>query len=141
MTGLTMSQVAKATNVNVATVRYYEKRGLICTPPRTKAGYRMFSYQTVADIKFVKKAQDLGFTLEEIKHLLAICREEDYFPTEEMHQFAVKKHKEIDIKIQQLIKLQSLLELVTTHSPSEQPLSKNQCPIINKLKGGEIHIV
>lgn len=141
MTGLTMSQVAKEANVNIATVRYYEKRGLIYTPPRAEAGYRIFSYQTVNDITFIKKAQDLGFTLEEIKHLLAICREEDYFPTEEMHQFAVRKLKEIDIKIQQLIKLQALLEIVTTHFPSEQPLQKNQCPIINKLKEGEIHNV
>jgi len=141
MTGLTMSQVAKEANVNIATVRYYEKRGLIYTPPRTESGYRIFSSQTVKDIAFIKKAQDLGFTLEEIKHLLTICREEEYLPTEEMHQFAVNKLKEIDIKIQQLVKLKSLLELATTYSPSGQQLPKNQCPIINKLKEGEIHNV
>lgn len=141
MEGLSMSQVAKESNVNVATIRYYEKRALIAKPPRTEAGYRVFSYKTVEDIRFIKNAQDLGFTLEEIKHLLSICQEDEFFPTEKMHQLALKKYKEIEEKIQQLIKLKSLLEVVTTNPSSESPLSKKHCPIINKITEGENPIV
>lgn len=137
MNGLTMSEVAKESNVNITTVRYYERRGLIPKLPRTQAGYRMYSNETVTDIKFIKKAQDLGFNLEEIKKLLSIYKEEEYFPTEEMYQFSVAKYKEIEEKIQQLNEFKSLLELVTKLPPPDLPKSKSQCPIIQKLTGGE----
>lgn len=137
MNGLTMSEVAKESNVNITTVRYYEKRGLLSKPPRSQAGYRMYSTEAIEDIKFIKKAQDLGFNLEEIKKLLSIYKEEEYFPSEEMHQFSVEKFKEIEEKIQQLNEFKSLLELVTKLPSSDLPKSKSQCPIIKKLTVGE----
>ena len=63
MNGLTISQIAKASNVNIETVRYYERRGLISEPPRTESGYRMFHKDVIQDIKFIKRAQDLGFRI------------------------------------------------------------------------------
>ncbi|MCD8502155.1 MAG: MerR family transcriptional regulator [Bacillaceae bacterium] len=71
MKGLTISQVAREANVNIETIRYYERRGLISEPPRTESGYRKFPQEVVNDIKFIKRTQDLGFTLEEIKSLLS----------------------------------------------------------------------
>jgi DNA-binding transcriptional MerR regulator len=70
MEGLTISQVAKEANVNIETIRYYERRGLIPEPPRNKSGYRKFPKTLVKDIQFIKRTQDLGFPLEEIKSLL-----------------------------------------------------------------------
>jgi DNA-binding transcriptional MerR regulator len=78
MEGLTISQVAKASNVNIETIRYYERRGLIPEPPRTNSGYRMFSYEVIRDIQFIKRAQDVGFTLEEIKKLLSASNTEEF---------------------------------------------------------------
>ncbi|HWO97460.1 MAG TPA: MerR family transcriptional regulator [Bacillus sp. (in: firmicutes)] len=137
MTGLTISQVAMESNVNITTVRYYEKRGLISQPPRTQTGYRMYSNEAIEDIKFIKKAQDLGFNLKEIKKLLSIYKKEEYFPTEEMYQFSIAKYKEIDEKIKQLSQFKSLLELVIKLPPSDLHTSKSQCPIIKKLTEGE----
>jgi len=137
MRNLTISELAKETNVNVATVRYYEKRGLIAAPPRTESGYRMFSHETAADIKLIKRAQDLGFTLEEIKTIILIYKADHYFPTEDMYQFANAKIKEIDEKINQLNNLKSLLENAMNVSDSALPPPKQLCPLLNILSKGE----
>lgn len=136
MNYLTVSKVAKASNVNIETVRYYERRGLISTPPRTESGYKKFSYDTVEDILFIKRAQEVGFTLEEIKKLLTVYKEEDYFPTEEMYRFAAAKVQEIEEKITKLNKFKSLLEIVTNLSVSELPGSKDHCPVFKQLSEG-----
>lgn len=78
MQGLTISQVARKANVNIETVRYYEKTGLISKPPRMESGYRCFPPEVVKQITFVKRAQELGFTLSEIKELITIANGEHY---------------------------------------------------------------
>ncbi len=70
MENLTIGKVAKRAQVNVETVRYYERRGLIPQPPRRESGYRRYSQDTVARIQFIKRAKELGFTLKEISELL-----------------------------------------------------------------------
>ncbi|EJL20608.1 MerR family DNA-binding protein [Brevibacillus sp. BC25] len=138
MDGLTRSQVASEANVHMETVRYYEKRGLIAAAPRNKSGYRMFPHQTVTDILFIKRAQEIGFTLEEIKNLLSLYKNDEELPTQEMHQMALVKVEEINKKISQLQHFKSLLEEVTNRPPSMWSLSKEQCPIMQKCaKGGE----
>ncbi len=72
MTTLTISQLAERADVNLATIRYYERRGLIPEPPRRPSGYRIYSEASVARLRFIKSAQDLGFSLKEIKELLAL---------------------------------------------------------------------
>ncbi len=110
MNGLTISQVAKASNVNIETIRYYERRGLISEPPRTDSGYRMFPQQVIQDIEFIKRAQDLGFTLEEIKDLLSASSGDEEFLSEKMHDFASGKIGEIEKKIRDLNEMKLLLE-------------------------------
>ena len=69
---LTISQVASAADVNVETIRYYERRGLVPAPRRTPSGYRQFAEDAVTRLRFIKHAQDLGFSLKEIQELLAL---------------------------------------------------------------------
>ena len=69
---LTIGQVAKAADVNIETIRYYERRGLFPSPPRPFARYPPDEGDAVRRLKFVKRAQDLGFTLKEIEELLAL---------------------------------------------------------------------
>ena len=69
---LTISQVARAAHVNVQTIRYYERRGLFPTPRRTPAGYRQYADDAVARLRFIKHAQQLGFSLQEIQELLGL---------------------------------------------------------------------
>src|SRR5216684_6276113 len=69
---LTISQVATAADVNVQTIRYYERRGLVPTPRRTPSGYRQYTDDAVARLRFIKHAQELGFSLQEIQELLGL---------------------------------------------------------------------
>src|SRR3989337_1115744 len=69
---LTIGQVATAANVNVQTIRYYERRGMFPASRRTAAGYRQYNEDAVARLRFIKHAQELGFSLNEIDELLAL---------------------------------------------------------------------
>src|SRR3989454_2605881 len=69
---LTIGQVATAADVNVQTIRYYERRGLVASPRRTASGYRQYTDDAVARLRFIKHAQELGFSLQEIQELLGL---------------------------------------------------------------------
>lgn len=136
MQGLTISQVAKASNVNLETVRYYERRGLIPEPPRSESGYRHFPQEVVYRIQFIKKSQDLGFTLEEIKKLLVVTDDKQEFNSEEIHQFALKKIQEIEQKIKDFNNMKLMLEGLVERCPGSG-VPKSKCPIIKTLMGGK----
>src|SRR6266849_2870150 len=72
MEGLTTAKLANEGGVNIETIRYYERHGLLPKPPRTHSGYRVFSEDAVARLRFIKHAQELGFSLKEIKELLSL---------------------------------------------------------------------
>ena len=72
MTTLTIGDVAKRANVHIETLRYYERRGIVPKPPRTRSNYRLYPEDTVRRVRFVKHAQELGFSLKEIKELLSL---------------------------------------------------------------------
>lgn len=133
MEGLTIGQVAREANVNIETIRYYERRGLIFEPPRTESGYRKFPLEVVEDIKFIKRTQDLGFTLEEIKSLLSASNDEK-FRSDEMRDFATSKIKEIETKIHDLHQMKTLLEDLAEKCPGFG-VSKSECPLIKNFKG------
>ena len=69
---LKTGQVAKAAGVNVETLRFYERRGILREPGRGPSGYREYPAETVRIVRFIKRSQELGFTLEEIQELLAL---------------------------------------------------------------------
>ena len=70
--GLTIGELADAADVGRETVRFYERRGLLPQPPRTDSGYRNYPPESVERLRFIRRAQGLGFTLEEIAELLAL---------------------------------------------------------------------
>ena len=72
METLTIGQLARQAEVNVETLRYYERRGLIPEPPRKESGYRQYPPDDLARIRFIKHAKELGFTLKEILDLLTL---------------------------------------------------------------------
>ncbi len=69
---LTIGHLAQLGGVNLETIRYYERRGLIPKPGRTAAGYRQFSPDAARRLRFIKRAQELGFSLDEVRELLAL---------------------------------------------------------------------
>ena len=71
---LHIGQVAKRTGLSVDAIRFYEKAGLLPRPARTNAGYRVYHQREMADLEFIQKAQQLGFSLKEIRELFSIQR-------------------------------------------------------------------
>lgn len=69
---LTIGRLARLGGVNLEAVRYYEREGLLMRPPRTRSGYRIFSRDAARRLRFIKRAQQLGFSLAEIRELLAM---------------------------------------------------------------------
>jgi len=72
--GLRSSQVAVAAGVNVETLRYYERRGLLAEPHRSPGGHRLYDFDSVTTLRVIKSAQRLGFTLDEVAELLEVGR-------------------------------------------------------------------
>ena len=76
-TGIRTSELARQGGINLESIRFYEKQGLLPKPPRSVAGYRMFAPDAVRRVRFIKRAQELGFSLKEIKELLALRLDPD----------------------------------------------------------------
>lgn len=131
MKGLTTSEVAKECNVNVETIRYYERRNLIPEAPRTESGYRIFSTGIVDRIKFIKRAQELDFSLSEIQKLISITENDSNFTSQEIQQFAEKKLAKIETKISGLKSVQSILHDLLERCSGKGPIC--ECPIIQNL--------
>lgn len=74
MAGLLISEAAKRAGVSAPTIRYYEEIGLLSSPSRTTAGYRRYAQSTVEELRFIRKAQAIGFSLDEIGEILQLSR-------------------------------------------------------------------
>ena len=71
--GMTIGRLAKAAGMNVETIRYYQRRGLLDEPRKPLGGHRRYPPQAVRQLAFIRRAQQLGFSLEEVKGLLALA--------------------------------------------------------------------
>lgn len=132
MGNITIGQVAKETQVNIQTVRYYERRGLIPKPSRRASGYRQYAPDVVQRIQFIKNAQALGFSLQEIAELLAL-RVDPRLPRGEVKQHVDTKITDIEQKIERLQAIkQALLNLSNTCTGDG---SASHCPILDALEG------
>ena len=131
MKGLSTRDLAREAGVNIETIRYYERLGLISEPPRTESGYRIFPPEVTQRIRFIKRSQDLGFTLAEIYKLLTLTEGED-FSCWEVQQFAFQKLKEIELKIRNLQNIKSILQDLTDKCSQD---ATNDCPILERLLG------
>ena len=124
-----IGQLAKETGTHVETIRYYERRGLIAEPSRRASGYREFPPEYVERIRFIKRAQTLGFTLREISELLALA---DGNPAcKDIRKFAEEKVKDIETRIHDLQKIKVVLHELIKKCLNKGKLSS--CPIIESL--------
>ena len=134
MDSLTISQLAKRGGVNLQTVRYYERQGLLAPASRTEAGYRIFSSESVRRIRFIKRAQELGFSLKEIKDLLSL-RIDAHTTQADIRKRTRTKIADVEQKILHLQAIHaSLLRLAEDCSGCG---SLKECPILESLDGKE----
>ncbi len=131
MTNLTIGKLAKACDVNIDTIRYYEGLGLLPPEGRTEAGYRVYNGESLNRLKFIRQAQRLDFTLEEIKELLNL-RVSDNAKCADVRQQAEAKITLVEAKEKELKKIKKALkELASACSKGDAPAS--ECPILEKL--------
>ena len=125
---LPIGALAEAAGVNVETIRYYQRRGLVEEPKKPLGGHRRYSAPAVRRIVFIKRAQQLGFTLEEVKALLRL---EDGQSCAETRALAEHKLAIIEKRIADLGRMRRLLKsLINECSEGKRPRS---CPIIATL--------
>ena len=122
--------MATEAGVNVQTLRYYERRGLLAAPARLPSGYRDYRPETVRTVRFVKRAQQLGFSLEEIETLLDLAAGGPA-GCHAAQVLALEKIAALDEKIATLAAMrQSLRRLVTT---CERPRHRRECPLLTAI--------
>lgn len=130
-TTMTRGQVAEAADVTSETVRYYEERGLIPPPRRSPSGYRIYGPPYVERIRFVKRAQELGFTLAEIGELLDL-RVDPETDCGDVRAHATAKLSDVEAKIRDLERIRDALGPLTLACRGEGPTSA--CPILEAMQ-------
>lgn len=123
--------MAKRAEVNSQTLRYYERRGLLPKPERTPSGYRAYTADAVRVVRFVKRAQRLGFTLDDIEELLQLA-EGGPASCKQAKQLARTRIADLDQRIDELVGIRgALTRLVDT---CDQPRDERDCPILQDIE-------
>lgn len=128
MNDLTIGALAKSAGVGVETVRYYQRRGLLSSNGAHKGAFRVYGNDELTRLRFIRRAQSLGFSLDEVADLLALDEERD---RERARAFAQSKIEDVESRIRQLTEMRSALQgLVSCCEHTKAPAP---CPILHVL--------
>jgi len=130
MKSLTIGRLAKEAGVNLETVRFYERRGLLPRPPRSASGYRLFPVEAARRLRFIRRAQELGFSLKEVGELLSL-RVSRRTTSATIRARAEAKIADIQRKISSLESMKKTLQKLTKVCDGCAPLA--ECPILDSL--------
>lgn len=128
---MTIGELARVSAVGVETVRFYERKKLIAQPKRPRAGFRLYDDETARRIRFIRRAQELGFTLAEISQLLKL-RIDPRRSCADVKGEAETKIADIDEKIASLRVMRKALVEITESCSGEGPTSV--CPILDAIE-------
>ncbi|MCA9102620.1 MAG: heavy metal-responsive transcriptional regulator [Planctomycetales bacterium] len=133
MSLLKIGEVAKQSGVGIETIRYYEREGLLAEPRRRPSGYREYDESVIARLQFVRRSKQLGFTLSEIRELLAL-----WFDTttrcQHVRQRAVEKIDDVEEKIRSLQRMKRSLKKMIRQCEDRDSFS--ECPLWEGLDRG-----
>lgn len=129
-----IGELARHSGVNIDTVRYYEREGLLPQAQRLASGYRVYDDPDVRRLRFVRRAKALGFTLPEIRELLALSdhRDDDMAS---LKAAAIEKLASVETRLAELDRIRAGLETLVASCPGHGALE--QCPILDALAGDE----
>ena len=130
MEKMTIGQLAKMVGVNIETIRFYERRGILPQPARNKVGHRQYSQDTIMRTKFIKRTQALGFSLKEISELLSL-RIEPGTTCADVKTRVDAKIMDVEKKIDNLKKIKAALLKLSGQCKGKGPIS--MCPILETL--------
>lgn len=131
-TGLTISRAAQRAGVGIETIRFYERQGLVHQPPRPRGGFRSYGEDVVERIRFIRQAQELGFSLREIAELLSL-RADPAADCRDVRKQAVIKREEVDRKLAKLREIRAALDRLIATCPGGGAL--RACTIMDALTG------
>lgn len=138
MQPFTIGSVASRAGVGVETVRFYERQGLIPQPPRRESGYRQYSEETVARLRFIQRAKALGFSLREIRELLSL-RVDPTAHSGEVKARAQAKIADVEEKIRTLTRIKEILARLSAACDGCAPM--RACPILDTLETDEQELI
>jgi len=130
MNSLTIGRLAKEAGVNLETVRFYERRGLLPRPPRSASGYRLFPAEAARRLRFIRRAQELGFSLKEVGELLSL-RMSRRTTSAAIRARAEAKVVDLQERIRSLESMKKTLQKLTKVCDGCAPLA--ECPILDSL--------
>jgi MerR family transcriptional regulator, copper efflux regulator len=128
MTTMTIGRLAKRVGVNIDTIRYYERNGLIPEPARRASGYRDYEVADVRRLRFILRAKDLGFTLAEIGELLSLSGDRD---VRGVKRRAEQRLEQVENKMKELQRVRRGLKTLIDACPGHGDLER--CPIVAAL--------
>ena len=128
---MTIGQVARSAGASVETIRFYEREGLLERPARSASGYRKYAPEAVARLRLIRQAKDLGFSLNEIKELLAL-RVAPGKSCSDVRARAERKIADIDQRIAALKRMKAALARLAAACSGRGPTS--ECPILEALE-------
>ena len=129
MRGLTIGQLAKSAGVNLETVRYYERIGLIVRPARTEGGHRAYDQEAVKQLAFVRRARELGFSISDIRALLTLAAP-GRNSCSEVKNVASAHLVSVRTKLADLAKLESILSATVAQCGEH---GSPDCPVLDML--------
>lgn len=128
---ITIGQLAKAAKVNIQTVRFYERQGILKPVNRTDSGYRVYDKESLRRLNFILQAKELGFSLKEINDLL-VLRVRSVQTCDRVRKKAQEKLTDIQGKISQLKKMEKTLKELVGNCKNR--VVSDQCPILDKME-------
>lgn len=128
-----IGELAEQADVNIQTIRYYERRGLVPEPDRTGSGYREYGEDDLTRLHFIRRAKDLGFTLSEIVELLDLEMSAGA-SAEDVRRRAREKILDVESKLRDLRRIRQALRHVVSSCEAHGP--PEECALIYALRGG-----
>lgn len=129
--GVHRAELARRTGCNLETIRYYEKIGLMPDPPRTAAGYRVYGADHVSRLRFILRARELGFPIDELRSLLSMVDAHDYTCVD-IHTMTAAHLRSVRDRIRDLRRLERSLSAIAEKCTGD---AVPECPIIDEMLG------
>ena len=132
---MNIGQAAAASGVSAKMIRYYEEVGLIRPPLRAQNGYRSYEKSNIHELKFIRRARDLGFTVEQISGLMQLWRDRDR-ASGDVKRIALEHVGVLEAKLREIEEMANTLRHLAANCHGDE---RPDCPIIESLAGQECH--
>lgn len=132
----TIGQISDQTGVNIETIRYYEKAGILPSPPRTAGGHRVYDDSSRDRLMFIRRCRELGFAIEDTRSLLDMA--DGGFTCKQAHNLTIKHLDDVRSKIKDLKRMERVLKEMASKCEGE---ALPVCPIVDALSGRPHHDV